>query len=253
MRRADRLFRIVQLLRTHKVITAERLAEELEVSKRTVYRDMGDLGASGIPLLSEAGVGYSLARGFELPPLMFDVEEIEALVLGARMVESWGDEALRAAARRVIEKVELVVPPPHKERLRGTALFAVNWTVSPDLTEHLPALRQATSELRKVWVRYRDAQGRSSERMLRPLGLYFWGSRWTLAAWCELRGGFRNFRVDRFDAVEVSPEAFALEPPCTLEAFLASIDEADRLRAEAVKAAAGADPAANPTAGETTG
>ena len=224
MRRADRLFRIVQLLRLHKVVTADQLAETLEVSRRTIYRDMGDLSASGIPLISEAGVGYCLARGFELPPLMFDVEEIEALVLGARMVESWGDPALKAAAQRVIEKVQLVLPDKHRQRLKTTALFSVDFHVPESAKDNMEPLRKAINGRQKVRIDYATAQGATTSRTLRPLGLYFWGWKWTLAAWCELRGGFRNFRIDRITGAEVLEQTFELVPPCTLEAFLATVN-----------------------------
>ena len=115
MRRADRLFRIIQLLRRRKLTTARQLADELEVSERTVYRDVADLVTSGVPIRGEAGVGYALDRGFDLPPLMFTEDELEALVLGARVVESWGDATLAKAAREAVQKVEAVLP----ERLQG--------------------------------------------------------------------------------------------------------------------------------------
>jgi predicted DNA-binding transcriptional regulator YafY len=128
MRRADRLFRIVQRLRRRTaVVTAARLAHELEVSERTIYRDVADLVASGVPIEGEAGVGYRLPRGgFDLPPLMFNEEEIEALVLGARVVKGWGDPALARAAEDVLTKVEAVLPPKLKGRIADATLFALN-------------------------------------------------------------------------------------------------------------------------------
>src|SRR5437899_1479879 len=111
MRRADRLFQIVQRLRRRGVTTAAQLAQALEVSERTVYRDVRDLQLSGVPILGEAGVGYALPRGFDLPPLMFTEEELEALVVGARMVQAWGDQKLARAAEDALSKIETVVPP----------------------------------------------------------------------------------------------------------------------------------------------
>ncbi len=133
MRRADRLFQIVQLLRRRRVTTAAQIAERLEVSERTVYRDIRDLSLSGVPVLGEAGVGYRLGRDFDLPPMMFSVDEIQALVLGARMVESWGDEELRRAARGVLTKVEAVLPPSKRHRVQDTALFSLSSRVSPEV------------------------------------------------------------------------------------------------------------------------
>lgn len=208
MRRADRLFRIVQRLRRRGVTTAAALAEELEVSARTVYRDVRDLILSGVPILGEAGVGYALPRGYDLPPLMFNEEEIEALVLGARMVQSWGDPALRRAAGEVLAKVETVLPPALRERLIGTSLFAPSAQVPPAAAKGLEELRAAIRRRRKVRFDYVDRAGAASARTIWPLGLFFWGSSWSLAGYCELRCGFRNFRSDRLAALTVLDEEF---------------------------------------------
>jgi predicted DNA-binding transcriptional regulator YafY len=129
MRRADRLFSIVLELRRRPVTTAAQLAEHLEVSVRTIYRDVADLVASGIPIDGEAGVGYRLGHDFELPPLMFTLPEVQALVLGVRMVEAWGDGQLRTAARAVLGKVEAVLPDADRHRIADTALFALSFWV----------------------------------------------------------------------------------------------------------------------------
>ena len=152
MRRADRLFRIVQILRRGRISTASRLALELEVSERTVYRDIADLVASGVPIRGEAGVGYAIDRGYDLPPLMFTTEEIEALVLGARMVESWCGEELASAAKDVLTKVDHVLPRRHRDRLAATALFvpSFGWTLPG--AEMLADLRIALRDLRKIRV-----------------------------------------------------------------------------------------------------
>ena len=145
MRRADRLFQIVQLLRRRHLTTASQLAERLEVSERTVYRDVRDLSRSGVPVLGEAGVGYRLGRDFEIPPMMFSVDEIQALVLGARMVESWGDEGLRSAARAVLTKVEAVLPPSKRHRLNDTALFSLSFRLSTEVRANVGTLRCAVT------------------------------------------------------------------------------------------------------------
>ncbi|MCP3920125.1 MAG: YafY family transcriptional regulator [bacterium] len=207
MRRADRLFQIVQLLRGRPVVTATEIAQELEVSPRTVYRDVRDLIASGVPIEGEAGVGYTLPRSFDLPPLMFDEDEIEALVLGARMVDAWGDPALAKRARALLSKVQAVLPDRLKLRLERVALFAP--ARAP--TEHaakLEPLRRGINEKRKVRFDYVDASGQQTSRTVRPVCLTFWGTTWLAAAWCELRRDFRSFRPDRMGDVELSPTTF---------------------------------------------
>jgi predicted DNA-binding transcriptional regulator YafY len=220
MRRADRLFQIVSLLRRRRFVTAAWLGERLEVSERTIYRDISDLARSGVPIEGAAGVGYRLGKDFELPPLMFNVEEIQALVLGARMVESWADDDLRMAARSVLDKVEAVLPPGSRAHLHETALFCLSLRM-PDATRLLLGqLRRGIETRRKLALSYRDAGDRLSERVVRPLALYFWGPTWTLGAWCELRTDFRNFRVDRIDGLTLADETFELQPPVTLEDFI---------------------------------
>jgi predicted DNA-binding transcriptional regulator YafY len=220
MRRADRLFHLVQLLRRRRLTTAAQLAERLEVSERTIYRDVRDLVLSGVPIEGEAGVGYRLGRSFELPPLMFTVDEIQALVLGARMVETWGDRELRLAARRALDKVEAVLPESTRPRLHDTALFTVSFDVPESTAQHMAILRAAVHEHRVVSLRYVDPSGAGSQRRVRPLGLYFWGRTWTLGGWCELREDHRNFRLDRIAEAHLTDDTFALEPPVTLDDYL---------------------------------
>ena len=215
MRRADRLFQIVQILRHRRLTTAATLADRLQVSERTIYRDVRDLTVSGVPIEGEAGVGYRMGKDFELPPLMFDKTEIQALVLGARMVESWGDAQLRGAAQSVLEKVEAALPPAERARIHDTAMFAVSFHVPKSIRTNLTPLRKAIDERRRLDLDYVDGEDRTTTRTVRPLGLYFWGNRWTLAAWCELRTNFRNFRVDRIETATPREETFKLEPPVT--------------------------------------
>jgi predicted DNA-binding transcriptional regulator YafY len=227
MRRADRLFQIVSLLRRRRFTTAAWLAERLEVSERTIYRDVADLARSGVPVEGEAGVGYRLGKDFELPPLMFNVEEIRALVLGARMVESWADDDLRRAARSALDKVEAVLPPNSRGQVQDTALFAFGLRLPEHARALLGPLRRAIDERRVLSIEYRDADERPSERRVRPLALYFWGATWTLATWCELRVDYRNFRVDRIAHVTVEDERFELVSPVTLAEYIAAMTEDD--------------------------
>jgi predicted DNA-binding transcriptional regulator YafY len=217
VRRADRLFRLVQQLRRRRVSTAAQLADALGVSVRTVYRDVRDLSLSGVPVLGEAGVGYALARGFDVPPLMFTREEIEALVLGARVVKAWADPELRQAAEEALGKIEAVLPEKLKRNVPDATLFAPDFHVLSALTRHMAALRRALREGRKVRLGYQDREGAASERTVRPLGLFYWGNAWSLGAWCELRNGFRNFRLDRMATATVLPDTFLPEPGRTLE------------------------------------
>src|SRR5690349_8425945 len=201
MRRADRLFQIVQLLRRSRATTAAQLATELEVSERTIYRDVQDLAISGVPIQGEAGVGYALPVHFELPPLMFDAAEIEALVLGARMVQGWSDDQLARAARSALSKIENVLPESLAAQLESSKLFVPDFHVDREQRSTMVNVRQGLDQDRVLRLDYVDEQGRRSSRAVRPLGLFYWGGGWTLLAWCELRTDFRSFRLDRFAAV----------------------------------------------------
>lgn len=220
MRPADRLFQIIQILRARRtVMTARQLADRLEVSERTVYRDIQDLIVSGVPIDGEAGVGYILRRGFDLPPLMFTREEIEALVVGARLVQSWTDRKLAQAAELALAKVEAVAPPALKKKMAATALFAPGFHVKPAIARMMEPLRVAIEEARKIHFGYAREDGIRSERIARPLALFYWGPAWTLTAWCELRDDFRSFRLDRITALVVLDETFVPEPGRTLDDF----------------------------------
>ena len=223
MRRADRLFRLLLELRRGRVVTARQLAERLEVSERTVYRDVADLGASGVPSEGEAGGGYRL-RGFDLPPLMFEREEIEAMVFGARMVESWGDGDLARAAGQALAKIEAALPRGRSHLVEETRLYAPTHGERPVERLPLSVLRAAIRDHAKLAVAYRDEKGSETGRVLRPLALAFYPPVWLLIAWCELRADFRNFRADRMLRVETLTERFAPEPGKTLADFLARFE-----------------------------
>src|SRR5262245_24692099 len=174
MRRADRLFRLVQLLRRSRVVTAQRLAQELEVSERTVYRDIRDLTLSGVPVRGEAGVGYALAHGFDLPPMTFNEEEIEALVLGARVVQGYADPGLARAADAALAKIEMVLPEATRARVSSTRLIAPR--MRPGATAGpLGVVREALRSRRKLKLAYRDEKGEQTKRSVRPLAVAFWG------------------------------------------------------------------------------
>jgi predicted DNA-binding transcriptional regulator YafY len=209
-----------RLMRRQKLVRARDLAEKLEVSERTIYRDVRDLMASRVPIEGEAGVGYALRSGFDLPPLMFDEHEIEALVLGARIVESWTDAKLAEAAGNVIAKVEAVIPERLREHMADTALLAPSRHRAEPIAVDPSELRRALRRRLKVHLHYRDSEDRASARVVRPLALFFYGPVWLLAAWCELREDFRSFRLDRMSELHVLDERFRLERGKTIQDFL---------------------------------
>jgi len=219
MRRADRLFQIVNLLRRRRVTTARQLATRLEVSERTIYRDIEDLIRSGVPVQGEAGVGYQLT-GFDLPPLMFTPDEIEALVFGARMVIAWSDPRMSKSGQSVLAKVESALPPESRHLVGQTALFAPRFPQDAPLHETLSSLREAINTSHKVRISYTDGKGKVTKRILRPLALTFWGPTWLLGAWCEKRRAFRSFRVDRIIEHSVLPEVFLQTPGSSLADYL---------------------------------
>jgi predicted DNA-binding transcriptional regulator YafY len=220
VRRADRLFEIIQLLRRKPTVKARELGEALEVSERTIYRDIRDLMASGVPIEGEAGVGYVLKAGYDLPPLMFKEQEIEALVLGARIVESWTDQELAAAATDAIAKIEAVIPQSLRDYMARTALLAPETHYMEPLSFDLAELRRAVRSQLKVHFRYRDVLQQPSERTVRPLSLAYFGPVWVLAAWCELRDDFRTFRLDRISGFAIPGERFKTERGKSLHDFL---------------------------------
>ena len=197
MRRADRLFQITQYLRGRRLTTARQLAEWLSVSERTVYRDIRDLSLSGVPVDGEAGVGYRIKPGYDLPPLMFNADEIDALVIGMRMVQAWGGPQLSASAAAALAKVVLALPRDKRDFVEATPLFAPKTQMDPQQGERLEEIRQAISSRHKLLLHYSDAQQRASQRIVWPLALAFFGGSWLLAAWCEVRNDFRSFRLDR--------------------------------------------------------
>ena len=220
MRRADRLFQLVQLVRGRRLSTGEWLAARLEVSLRTVYRDIADLQAQGVPIEGEAGVGYRMGAGFELPPLMFTQSEAKALVACVRLAQPRLDPELAASAEHALHKIMGALPAAARAAAESLVLHAPVSTVDAGTRERLGVLRQAAESRRKVRLRYQDQQGAASERTVRPLGCFFWDAVWTLAAWCEVRQDFRNFRVDRIVALEALDEPFRDEAGRTLADLL---------------------------------
>lgn len=206
----DRLFSLIQILRDGRVHTARDLAERLEVSVRTVWRDMGVLVAQGLPVEGERGVGYALRERIDLPPLTLTADEVEALRLGTELVARGADPSLADAAGRLAGKIAAVVPARVWEA-GGADPWVFARAETAAAARHLPALRRAIRARRRVALSYRDEGGAASGRVVRPLLLEFWGQVWTLAAFCEVREGFRSFRLDRIEGLEVREDAFPRE------------------------------------------
>ncbi len=220
MRRADRLFQAVQLIRGRRLTTAALLAQRLGVSLRTVYRDVADLQHQGVPIEGEAGVGYRMRAGFDLPPLMFSSAEAQALVAAIRLARPRLDAGLAAAAETALSKILAVLPASTRAAAESLAVYAPTVGQDDNTRQRLALLRQATEARQTLRLSYRDLKDRTSQRTVRPLGCFFWGPVWTLAAWCETRQDFRSFRVDRIEALELLDQRFRDEPGRSLADLL---------------------------------
>lgn len=223
MRRADRLFQLVQILRNKRLITAHDLAERLEVSQRTIYRDIQDLSLSGVPIEGEAGVGYHLRYSLDVPPLMFNADELEALVLGVRILKVWGGPELGNSAQSVLDKIQAVIPTELKTHIDDSKLFALKFSDRQDIKTTLDHCRNAISRFNYLLIEYQRADKTLSQRKLKPLGLFFWGNVWTLTAWCELRDDFRNFRLDRIQTLHHLEQTFSDQSGQTLDDYIAQM------------------------------
>jgi predicted DNA-binding transcriptional regulator YafY len=201
MRKASRLFEIIQILRlAAKPVTAQTIADRLEVTVRSIYRDISALQAMRVPIEGGRGIGYVLRSGFDLPPLMFSIEESEAVVLALALLQRTGDSGLKKAAERVTGKIAAAVPAPLRQVLMGNAIYA--WgTIAPEPPGiDLAVVRQAIRDERKLAIAYRDEQGRQTARTIRPIALIYYSTYANIVAWCELRLDFRNFRSDRIES-----------------------------------------------------
>lgn len=209
MTKAERLFELTLLLRSRRTaITAEAIAERMHVSPRTVYRDVQSLIMAGVPVTGEPGVGYLIRPGTHLPPLLFTPDEVQALIVGSRMAQAFTDKDLAQGARTAELKIRSVLPEPLKRHAEQQPYRIPIMESDDPLREVHGILRRACEQRRKIMVIYRDENQLQSERTLWPLAMIGWSGRWTLLAWCELRGDYRNFRFDRFQSLEVLEERF---------------------------------------------
>lgn len=227
MHRAERLFQLLNLLRNRRtVMTARQMSEHLRVSERTIYRDIQALSLSGVPVEGEAGVGYRLQRHYQLPPLMFDRHEVEALLLGARMVSGWGDEQMARSANHAIQKILAVLPDHLRHSDENLPLLVPTFDDYQKIyTAHSPTIREAIRQQRQVIIDYVRADEQFSSRQIEPLGLIFWGKVWTLVAWCQLRNDYRVFRLDRIHQLVTTQETFTSNEKKSLKHYLQLMSE----------------------------
>src|SRR3984957_73047 len=210
LRRADRLFDILRILRSAKQpVTAASIADELEVTVRTIYRDIAALQARRIPIEGAAGVGYVLRRGFELPPLMFTEDEAEAIAVAMRLLARTGDPGLRKAAESVLSKITLVVPDPLRDYLNTAPVYVSKRGAPVPVRRDLPeTIRHAIRDGRTMRIVYADENERRSERVIQPFAVAYYVEATLICAWCELRSGIRHFRTDRVVRADVLDDLF---------------------------------------------
>ncbi len=222
MRRSDRLFDIIQRLRTARSpMTAAAIAGELEVTPRTVYRDIAALQASRVPIEGAAGIGYVLRRGYDLPPLMFTADEVDAVAVGMRLLRRTRDPGLQRAAESVLSKLAIVLPEPLRKSLETPAFHVSDGGAREPAAISQAQLRVAIREANKLRITYRDLDGRASDRMIRPVAMEYYVEVTLVCGWCELRNDYRHFRADRIEAAAVMAENFAADRKRLLSGWLA--------------------------------
>ena len=224
-RRADRLFQIVQILRGRRLTTAAHLADRLSVSERTVYRDIRDLSLSGVPVEGEAGSGYRLMSGFDLPPLMLTNKESEALMVAIRLLKTWGGDSLSRELESAQEKVLAILPEESRRKAEQTRIYAPDIALQPHSRSDFDVIHQAISAQCVLALHYRDEAGHLTWLDIQPLGLFFWGEHWLLAAWCERRDDYRCFRLDRCLNITLTPRRFSESAERSLADFLRKVKQ----------------------------
>ncbi|MCG6885024.1 MAG: YafY family transcriptional regulator [Silicimonas sp.] len=220
MRRTDRLFELIQILRDGRLHRGQDMADRLGVSVRTLYRDMDTIIASGIPVEGERGLGYMMTAPITLPPLNLSLAELEALHLGLAVVSKAADEELQLAAQTLSEKVDAVLPEDRAAPASGWGFAVYPFAEAARGFVHMAPLRAAIRSRRKVDITYQAPDKDETRRTVRPLQMEYWGRVWTFTGWCELRNDFRVFRVDRIRTLDIGFETFDEEPGKTLADYL---------------------------------
>lgn len=211
---------MVEIIRSRRVTTASYLADRMNVSIRTIYRYINDLCLSGIPIVSETGVGYRLDKSFDMPRLMFTEEELLALSLGAKLVQKCSDEYLSDAAKSLLQKVQSTIPQHKKHVINQITLHAPSQLINEQQKKIMSICRTAIDKQCVLHIQYSDAKETKTQRAIRPLGLAFWGNGWTLASWCEIREDFRVFRLDRIHSACLTTRPFSINNEISLDAFI---------------------------------
>ncbi|MFT4959759.1 MAG: putative DNA-binding transcriptional regulator YafY [Paracoccaceae bacterium] len=225
MRRTDRLFDIIQILRDGNLHRAQDIATRVEVSVRTIYRDMDTLIASGVPVQGERGVGYMATEAITLPPLTLTSAELEALNLGMAIVSEAADPDLKSAALSLAAKIDAVLPTKVIAEAESWKLAAYPFADAARGFSHMATLRAAIKSRQKLALSYRRIDNTLTQRTIRPLHMEYWGRVWTLTAWCETRNDFRVFRVDLIENARALPELFVDEPGKNLTDYMAQFDK----------------------------
>ncbi len=224
MRRTDRLFDLILLLRDGRLHKAEDLAERLEVSVRTIYRDMDTLQLSGVPVAGERGLGYMMTAPITLPPLNLTLPELEALHLGMAVVGEAADPELQEAARTLSAKIDAVLPEDRSAPQTGWGFAVYPFADAAQGFRFMPQIRSAIRSRQKLQIAYAKPNAPVTERVIRPLQMEYWGRVWTATCWCELRDDFRAFRVDRIRSLKVLAELFVEEQGKSLADYLEQVD-----------------------------
>jgi predicted DNA-binding transcriptional regulator YafY len=225
MRRADRLMKLVHYLRRmRRAVTADRIADDFSVCKRTIYRDIQDLMNSGVPIYGAAGVGYVIDKKYHLPPVMFDPDELEAIGLGIAMVRNWTDERFAGKAASAYEKIQAALPENLLTELQQLSTWSMPSAAKIPWEVSFSEVRECIRARKKIEFIYLDLQDKETRRTVRPLSLVFFGPVWLLVAWCEKRMDFRNFRLDRIRGMKIPGEFFSDEKGKTLEAYISSLN-----------------------------
>lgn len=219
MRKADRLFQLVNLIRTHQPITAEQLADRIGVSVRTIYRYIDDLSISGIPVYGEIGIGYVMDEHFELPPLTLNQDEIAALMLGVEILSRSTGDNIASAAKTLLSKIGAVLPPQSFDPTR-TPVRALGDILSDQNLRYWDYIYQAIQQQQAIRISYLSLSEQLSQRIAFPLGLFYWGGKWTVGTWCTLRNSYRDFRLDRIKAFDIASDFEPPEQGISLEAYM---------------------------------
>lgn len=227
MKKSERLLTLLTILRGRRTaITASALAQRVNVSERTIYRDIESLILSGVDIQGEAGIGYQIMPGSAIPPLMFNQSEIESLMLGIRLVKSLADDGLSLQADQALEKIKAVLPDRllHELNHKHTKFLVPDFQ-RQEKVRFSNDIRKAIEANLILEIHYVDAKEQTSSRQIWPLGLVFWGANWTLIAWCELRQDYRSFRLDRLQSVDVLEKGFQTNDTINLKAYLKQYDD----------------------------